>query len=755
MLKSTPTNSFRDLIQGTWGTFNTPAGRVEYIMTKARLGEESLDPERLLTKSLRPVREVMSADDLDFNQLLQRDLDDHRVATNLIRYLLKNRTTGPTFFPPIVAVLLPFRNKVPSTFPEYGDVSKVSDSGMTWRQEQAGESFQVRRLFDEETNSIHSINLAQLRWNSTTAQIVVLDGQHRAMALLAVDRTLSRTWQDNEGAKYRSFYEHQVEQYLKEFDPSKKLDLSKIEVPVTVCWFPELTGDDAHPHRAARQLFVDVNKEARPPSESRIILLSDAELTNVLTRSLLSELRSQGKNVLPLCAVEYDNPDVNSNRPARWSVLTNINLLKMAVTRCVFGPSKYLTNVEQKFGGRESKTERDTFMREQLGIHNIFPSEIQDGNFSYRRDSIGDTNFPLGQVEIISNQFSKTWGSAIISLLSHVHPYYAHTKALIRMENDWSSAIEPSAALARDALFGGVGVYWTLKDSYEHHKDEIRTNKFKTTRNATDDVIKAWELIESKKSDFEVLRAVEYLGSSKNDKKEISKQTFDVFNTHACQLGLIITFGTLWEIRKKNHSRIDTLEIPQFADCVVEALNAYFNTEEHRGTSRDRRVAFSRSVTHPINQISSMDTPRAIYFRYFWLQILDTSSSWDKISDWFPNRSNFQDALDISRTTYFEYCVSERQKSLRASNPGLNDRQRKLRAEKETEKSLRQALARWFDVTSQDFDSWLNKPRVEQNNSEIDSEASISSEDEIADPDQAVSDGKPTSLEELLASEHE
>src|SRR3546814_45799 len=86
MLKSTPTNSFRDLIQGTWGTFNTPAGRVEYIMTKARLGEESLDPERLLTKSLRPVREVMSADDLDFNQLLQRDLDDHRVATNLIRY---------------------------------------------------------------------------------------------------------------------------------------------------------------------------------------------------------------------------------------------------------------------------------------------------------------------------------------------------------------------------------------------------------------------------------------------------------------------------------------------------------------------------------------------------------------------------------------------------------------------------------------------------------------------------------------------
>src|SRR3546814_15058544 len=121
-------------------------------------------------------------------------------------------------------------------------------------------------------------------------------------------------------------------------------------------------------------------------------------------------------------------------------------------------------------------------MREQLGIYNILPAEIQDGNFSYRRDSLGDTNFPLGQVEIISNQFSKTWGSAIISLLSHVHPYYAHTKALIRMENDWSSALEQSDALARDALFGGVGVYWTHNDSDEKYKDEIRTNKLKTKR---------------------------------------------------------------------------------------------------------------------------------------------------------------------------------------------------------------------------------------------------------------------------------
>ena len=36
---------FYDYVRGTWGSFMTPAGRVEYIMTKARLGDESADPE--------------------------------------------------------------------------------------------------------------------------------------------------------------------------------------------------------------------------------------------------------------------------------------------------------------------------------------------------------------------------------------------------------------------------------------------------------------------------------------------------------------------------------------------------------------------------------------------------------------------------------------------------------------------------------------------------------------------------------------
>ncbi|MFF9216142.1 ParB N-terminal domain-containing protein [Streptomyces viridosporus] len=724
-------------------------------MTKARLGEESQDPERLLTKSLRPVREVMSAGDLDFNQLLQRDLDDHRVATSLIPYLLKPRATGPAFFPPIVAVLLPFKNKRPSHFPPFGDPTDVPDDGLDWRQWQAGDSFQVRRVIDENGN-IHGVNLGQLRWNSAAAQIVVLDGQHRAMALLAIDRTQSQTWQDNEGSKYRSFYEQQVKRYLKEYGTESSFDLSRVEVPVTVCWFPDKTGETGQPHEAARKLFVDVNKEARPPSESRIILLSDAELVNVLTRSLLSVLRSEqgGQDLLPLYAVEYDNPDVDSSRPARWSVMTNINLLKMAVSKCIFGPPKYLQNVAQKIGSRESKIERDTFMRQQLDIKSLFLAEIEDGGFPYRRDFIRDDYFPLGQVDRISRRFSETWGMAMLSLLSKTSPYTAHTRALAKMESDWS-AIEPFASLARDALFGGVGVYWTLKDSYEHYREEVRAKKPQTTRNKSDDVIRAWEVIEKKKGDFELLRAEEYLGTTKQDKVAASKAAFEAFNTHACQLGLMMTLGSLWELRKEQRSDWSINDLPAFGEAMVKSLNAFLEMDEGRGRAHDRRLAFSKSARNSINQITKMDTPRAIYFRYFWLQAIATPAAWEHMAGWFDGRAGFDGMLSVARRAYLKYCTDEQYKALKVNAGNGKDEKVKTQAAEQAAKALRQALSEWFFVDKEDFDAWLAAPDTTPPQEET---ADSDTEDEdVEDPEDFVdaAEVRSGSLEELLAGDDE
>src|SRR5690349_4503885 len=88
------TVSFQQQIYGTWGTFHTPSGQVHYLATKGRVGAAAKDLEKRLTSFLRPVREILPTSDMDFNQLLQRDLDDHRVATSLVPYILGRHESG-------------------------------------------------------------------------------------------------------------------------------------------------------------------------------------------------------------------------------------------------------------------------------------------------------------------------------------------------------------------------------------------------------------------------------------------------------------------------------------------------------------------------------------------------------------------------------------------------------------------------------------------------------------------------------------
>ncbi|MFE6530138.1 hypothetical protein ACFVMA_14485 [Streptomyces rochei] len=700
--------TFRDFVQGTWGSFDTPAGRVDYIMTKARLGGDADTPERQLTKSLAPVREVMDAGDLDFNQLLQRDLDDHRVAVKLIPYLLKPQATGPAFFPPIVAVLLPFRNKRPTTFPAFAERTTVPADEAMWEEQRAGNVFQTHRLLGPDGQP-HGANVGKLWWNDTEASLVVLDGQHRAMALLAIERTLSKSWQDTSAVRFRSFYEHQVLRALEEHGASA-VDLSKVEVPVTVCWFPDQTGEGSRPHEAARKLFVDVNKEARPPSESRIILLSDAELSNVLTRSMLSELRSRREDsYIPIYAVEYDNPEVNSYRPARWSVLTNINLLKMAVNRCVFGPQKYLTNVAQHISGREGS--RDKFMHAQLGISTLFSKYFEDGDVLWDRGDIGDKRFPLGKMEVLSDRFRDTWGKAILTLLSRTKPYAAHATALTNLKEDWLTA-DTFAALAHDALFGGVGVFWTLRDSYEHYKD----HKESDNKQPKSDVIRAWEALKGKEADFDQYRAQEYLGSTRPERVKRCKDAYAVLNTHACQLGLVMTLGSLWELRKaQGHANIN--DLPDFANALVAGWNEFFQIEN--GKTRDRKLAFNKTgISYPINQVPNMESAQAVYFRYFWMQALATPDAWACVAEWLE-RDGFDRMLGQARRMYLDLWTKQQLKALQTSRPTEEDEKLlKREAEKQATAALRTSLKNWFFVTEQEFTEWLNRPVPQQRKSD-------------------------------------
>lgn len=671
-------------VEGTWGEFNTPAGRVAFIMTKARLGTKGTDKERRLTAQLRPVREVLEPQKLNFNQLLQRDLDDHRVSTALIPYLLTPATTGPAFFPPIMAVLLPFHANRPTDFfpktkpPEI----VITSEKLRMRQIQAGEAYCSQILVDDE-DSPHSIKLGRLAWNDEEAKLVVLDGQHRAMALIAIDRTLNRTWEQESGARYRHFYERRINTLLEEAERrGAPINLEQVEIPVTVCWFPDLTELGHSPHTAARKIFVDVNKEARTPSEARLILLSDKELQDIFTRSLLNRLR-EPEPPMPLSAIEYDNPNKDSARPVRWSVLTHINLLKVAVQHTLFCPSKYLNDMSKTFGGRLPENEMDIRMRQQLDILNIFPERIEDDERSIERSNISNLIFPLKQVDKLTDKFMESWGDAILTILGKLEPYKAHCEALTELKDSW--AIDDAmSGLAHDALFVGVGMYWTLKASYETYAEEVTVcTRDKKTPPTKPDIVKAWEIIaDSKHRDFKALRAKAYLGKSTEQAVVNSEAVYQVMNTQACQLGAILALVALVDLKG-----LKGKEIAAFAVELVAAWNKAL--KGHVTQDRDRRLFFARestSVKYPLNQTGKMDTPMAVYFRYFWLELY-LSEKEDAQVEKLTN-----DAL----IPYLAYLVNEQFKALKKNRPSATFSKEEDKLKKDELKKINKALTHWI-----------------------------------------------------------
>ena len=664
--------TFDHSIEGTWGTFHTPAGRVAFIVTKGRLGPTSTDPLWRLTQQLSPVREVLGIKDMDFNQLLQRDLDDHRIATDLIPYLLEPEHTGPAFFPPIIAIVLPFSGKQPaSQLPPSTALPPHKDNEMAANVAgyEHGDMFRFVKAVTDDGRD-HPANYGRLSWNKERAKLVVIDGQHRAMAMIAINRTANDDWRQSTGEKYETFYSERVSTLLHAaIERGSPVDLSKVEYPVTICWLPDSTSPERNPHEAARKLFVDINKNAKPPSDARLILLSDTQLSNVFTRELLNRIRTPGHN-LPLYSIEYDNPDSDATRPARWSVLTNLDMLKNGVLKLAFGPKRIFTDMSASFGGKPNWTDMNWFMRDRLTVTDVYPEEIVDGPRRIRRSSLSNRLFPVydhSEKQRILDRFIEVAGDGMLYILAEVHHYKQHVTALKGIYEGWNTAGNNVGQLAKDALFEGMGMYWTLRDGHIHY--EYRCQEAREQRQPTPtqpDVSKAWTILTTdKKADFVKERCRFLLEKNTPPTSEQIKASDDLYqsmNTQACQVGAFLTWGTVATIPSKCSSS-------EICIAVVEAWNAAFRSR--RSGLHDRRFIFSRNVDKPLNTIRNLDTPYAIHYRYFWLELLCISEAKAVLQEKGIDTNRIGELRDSARKNYLSFLIKEQQKAVSVSRPSL------------------------------------------------------------------------------------
>ncbi len=688
-------------IVGTKGTFWSSAGKIEYIMTSAGLSMDEHETSEKLTRQLYPVREILDFDKMDFDQLLQRDLDDHRVATELIPYLLENSHRGLSFFPPIVAALLPFRKTTPKEAfeKEISTDIESDEDGLSWKGTISGKAYKYQDLVTPQGGAA-PFPISKISWNEGGARLVVLDGQHRAMAMLAIARTITGSWQDS-GEKYKYFYESRINKIIDELGGEAWLEenISKIEFPVCIIKFNS-ENELIDQHESARKLFVDVNQNARRPSESRIILLSDNDLLNIFTRKTLNEIRTP-RCSFPISAVEYDYPGsgagkVQSSKPIKWSSIINIEMLRAAVLRTVFGPSKFIDSVRNKVNGKPNWTDKNKYMRETLRLNEWFPRSLEHEGSVFERNKIKKDYFPKSKIDEFIEHYQKSWGESILIVLENFIPFKAHSVALEKLLSDWGT-IEVYASLAKEAISQGQGMYWTLKDSYQHWKDN--------GAKGSDDTYRAWEAINFKKKDFDKLLAEEYLGKTSDKAISDTKNFYEIFNTYASFVGLFLAFSSL--ARKHGYQGE---QIPKFISEVISVMNQALLAKNNKLS-----LFINRDIEEPLNRIKGMDTPDSTYFRYFWLELINYGIDKDAV---LIQKEIVNELTSETRFLYFNYLKMQYISSLKSekSTKEWNDNKEDLEelALKSSKERISRSLKKWFNLNKHDFDIWYQKYTSQQ-----------------------------------------
>jgi hypothetical protein len=587
-------------------------------------------------------------------------------------------------------------------------------SGLRFKMITNGRACRIQYLVGEDGQPA-SLPLAVLRWNPDEAKLVIMDGQHRAMSLLAIERTVTKSWHTApKGARYQPFYEEHVQNWLnKAKQDNRQVDLSKVELPVTICWFPEFAGQELRPkpHRAARKIFVDVNNTAKPPSEARLVLLSDTSLTNIFARELLNRLRRDELWLkrFPLFGIEYDNPNKAVTTPRRWSVVSNLEIIKDSVFRTVFGPPKIIEGADSSLQGKPNYKEMNRFMREQMQVDKLFSKDFLDGPHRISRETLSDEIFPINDNNLhvkLLNTFYDRWGKGILYLLCETEPYKAHLRTLQDRYTGWTAA-DNVQTLAKDALFEGVGMFWTIEDGHLlwlDQKKEAQENSL--PQPSQPDISKAWSILDDEqKKAFRKLRAKTYLNSDSDQDISDSDRLFEGLITYAAQVGLVLAWASLHRIGAKN------CDPYILAQELVSAINKTLTTGPTKNRDR-RRFFLKKSETvgfKPFNELPRLEPALAIHYRYFWLELILYKENHSALVSAGVDVDKMLAFMEKARQVYLKLLVDERRK-LKLKDTMIRElKSDKERIERATELARNEVIEAqiqahyyWFGVSIQE-----------------------------------------------------
>jgi hypothetical protein len=401
-----------DRLRGNFGFFTTRTP-LQISFIASHIGTEKLS-------LLKTARQVLPRRELRISELMQRDIDDDRVRDEIVdRYLRPSAGIAHArFFPPLVVALLVRDSSGDGTARRYpaprlrdGRFPRRHDAvDNIWYEERVfGSAFSIHLPLQEDAPATSDNILsygAELRWNREIVDLLVLDGQHRLVALKAA---LGQLDEEEEARGYENA----------RLTPAELAELGFTSLPICVIFAPDLYNG-AHVDASQtlvsvyRQVFVDVNKNAKPVGDARNIILNERDLIAVFTQQVIEQFviesdlpqdRALSAPQVPLYAFEWDSSDKTSQiNDAR--AISTVGILASVVEELLTG-SEGDEQFRSELGIEEGDQELDPAATGHAGPS---PAEIAPKHFSsWQRDSL-------------VKRFSERFTPAILHLLSEMFP---------------------------------------------------------------------------------------------------------------------------------------------------------------------------------------------------------------------------------------------------------------------------------------------------------------------------------------------
>ncbi|MFT6862294.1 MAG: hypothetical protein ACJAVK_000851 [Akkermansiaceae bacterium] len=296
---------FNNPIYGQKGEYSLSASvRVPYFTALMDL--------KRVTKELKTHEEVTPSLENSYNlvELFQRTIDPERVKKEIVEGFLKN-PNKLKFFNSLTFVLLP-KDRSGKILREFegipgGDPAIPYDGQDQWD------------AFFDDTDHIKSVfggvqfvettsaAMSRLRWDSNSVDAVAVDGQHRLKSL--------KMWMSDNN------YE------LAETARNTRVPIIFLLLHESV-GFKSAPGGNSGIKSIAREIFTDLNKNAKEVDLATQIILDDRSLASCCVRSMITEgTCMDDPNKLPLSLLRWQDANSRFDQKYYLNSLVNLHLI--------------------------------------------------------------------------------------------------------------------------------------------------------------------------------------------------------------------------------------------------------------------------------------------------------------------------------------------------------------------------------------------------------------------------------------------